>query len=71
MANLWSKAVGIIHRQKFLGQPLQAAMKSPETKELYEKLKGNAGKTGKVYNKGKFQKKGKKSRKNRKTRRHR
>jgi hypothetical protein len=66
MANLWSKAVGIIHKKMFQGQPLSAAMKSPETKALYEQMKGNAGVTGKMrpMKKGK----GKKSRKNRKTR---
>jgi hypothetical protein len=66
MANLWSKAVGIIHKKKYTGQPLQAAMKDPETKELYEQMKGKAGVTGKMkpMKKGK----GKKSRKNRKTR---
>jgi hypothetical protein len=64
MGNLWSKAVGIIHKKNFQGQPLRAAMKSPETKALYEQLKGKAGVTGKV----KPMKKGKKSRKNRKTR---
>jgi len=66
MANLWSKAVGIIHKKNFQGQPLRAAMKSPETKELYEQMKAKSGMTGKVkpMKKGK----GKKSRKNRKTR---
>lgn len=64
MANLWSKAVGIIHKKKFLGQPLMAAMKDPETKQLYEQMKGKSGMTGKM----KPMKKGKKSRKNRKTR---
>ena len=64
MGNLWSKAVGIIHKKNFQGQPLRAAMKSPETKALYEQLKGKAGVTGKM----RPMKKGKKSRKNRKTR---
>jgi len=66
MANLWSKAVGMIHKKKYTGQPLQAAMKDPETKQLYEQMKGKAGVTGKMkpMKKGK----GKKSRKNRKTR---
>lgn len=64
MANLWSKAVGIIHKKKFSGQPLMAAMKDPETKQLYEQMKGKAGMTGKTMP----MKKGKKSRKNRKTR---
>lgn len=64
MANLWSKAVGIIHKKKFQGQPLMAAMKDPETKQLYEQMKGKSGMTGKVTS----MKKGRKSRKNRKTR---
>lgn len=66
MANLWSKAVGIIHKKKYVGQPLLPAMKDPETKQLYEQMKGKMGMTGKAkpMKKGK----GKKSRKNRKTR---
>ena len=64
MANLWSKAVGIIHKKKYTGQPLLPAMKDPETKALYEQMKGKAGMTGKAMP----TKKGKKSRKNRKTR---
>jgi hypothetical protein len=64
MANLWSKAVGIIHKKKYQGQPLLPAMKDPETTQLYEQMKGKAGVTGKA----KPMKKGKKSRKNRKTR---
>jgi hypothetical protein len=66
MANLWSKAVGIIHKKKFSGQPLMAAMKDPETKQLYEQMKGKAGMTGKAM--PSKMGKGKKSRKNRKTR---
>jgi hypothetical protein len=64
MANLWSKAVGIIHAKKYSGQPLLPAMKDPETKQLYAQMKGKAGVTGKMKPMGK----GRKSRKNRKTR---
>ncbi len=59
MANAWSKAVGIIHKKKYEGKPLKLAMKDPETRALYNQMKGSVGVTGKV------RKTGKKSRKNR------
>lgn len=64
MANAWSKAVSIIHKKKYGGKPLALAMKDPETKALYEQLKGKSGAvTGKM-------RKGKRStKKNRGTRR--
>jgi hypothetical protein len=64
MANLWSKAVGMIHKKKYQGKPLSLAMKDPETKILHEQLKGKSGMaTGKMRKANRSTKKNRKSRK--------
>ena len=42
MANLWSKAVGQIHKQYYKGQPLSKAMKDGRTRQLYAQLQNNS-----------------------------
>ena len=42
MANLWSKAVGQIHRQYYKGQALSKAMKDGRTRQLYAQLQNNS-----------------------------